>query len=146
MGRWVWLVMLVALVLGSLISGWGCATGRGDQDSSTGDPATTSDFSATDLEGYWRCSRDSSVTHITNVGLPGGGSGSCTPPGGTMVPDGKFRSIRFLGGNQWEAMEKERPVAGPAGEPDDPFAWRRVIIELLDRNTFRIGKTLFRRV
>ncbi len=146
MGRWTRCLKLVAVMSLPLVVGWGCASGQGDAGSDAEIVTETGEYAATDLEGYWRCSRDSSVTHITNVGLPGGGAGSYTPPGGTMVPEGKFRSIRFLGDNQWEAMEMERPHARVPGEPEDPFAWRRVMIEMLDRNTFRIGKTLFRRV
>jgi hypothetical protein len=109
------------------------------------DSAEGPEFAATDLEGYWRCASDGSVTHITNVGLPSGGSGSYTPPDGAMVPDGKFRGIHFLERNRWEAMENERARPGFVGDEDDPFTWRRVTIEMLDRNAFRIGKTVYHR-
>lgn len=138
--------MIVLTVALTLLAGLGCATTRHGSAVAAGQPGQSGEFVATDLEGYWQCSLDGSVTHITNVGLPGGGSGSDTQPGGTMVPEGRFRNIRFLGGHQWEALEMERPLARVPGEPEDPFAWRRVVIEMVDRNTFVIGKMLYRRV
>jgi hypothetical protein len=134
----VCLIMAVALV------GSGCASG-GDPSDVAPDESPAPRFAATDLEGYWRCADDGSVTHITNVEMPGGGAGSFTPPGGPMVPDGRFRGIRFLGANQWEAMENERARPGFFGEGDHPLAWRRVVIEMESRHVFTVGTTVFRR-
>ena len=130
------LIVVVTLV--------GCASGNGPIDQ-TSQVSVELQFAATDLEGYWRCAEDGSVTHITNVEMPGGGAGSFTPPDGRMIPDGLFRSVHFLGDNRWEAMMNERARPGFVAGEDDPLSWRRVVIEMENRHAFRVGRTLFRR-
>jgi hypothetical protein len=103
-------------------------------------------FRADSLEGYWQSRSDGLETHIT--GLVGGGIGSGTFKDiyGVAYPAGKFRNIKYLGGNRWECESWRHPRDLVYDKHRSRMFWEHAIIEMLDINTFRVDNTIYRRV
>ena len=102
-------------------------------------------ISASSIVGYWRNANDGLETHITEVGTNSWGSGSFKDMNGNMVPAGKFRNIRYLGKNKWECLQYRHSPTLIYPEDKSRISWENTIIEMLNKNTFKIGNTLYYR-
>ena len=140
-----WYVLLLALLLTAL----GCAGSRIGLPDSDGPPpgqdATAGyRFHAAAIVGYWSSRDDGLEVHITGLDLGRTGSGSFKDLEGHLVPAGKFRNIRYLGGNRWECEQfKHRTLTYPR----DPnrIVWEFTVLELLSPNILQAGQTIYDR-
>ena len=103
------------------------------------------DFTITSIVGYWASMDDGLIVHITGFEFSPRGQGSFLDVNGRLIHAGKFRDMTYKGGNQWECQQY---VHSPGlVYPDDPnqIRWEYALLELLDRNTLRVGKTIYTR-
>jgi hypothetical protein len=99
---------------------------------------------AASIVAYWSSRSDGLEVHITGLDLAKVGNGSFKDLEGTLIPAGKFRRIRYLGGNKWECEQfRHRSLIYPRN-PNN-IAWEYAPIELLDKNTLRVGNTIYDR-
>ena len=96
--------------------------------------------------GYWESRDDGLIVHITGFGFNNRGNGSFRDINDRLIAAGKFRDIRYKGGREWECMQF---IHSPSlVYPSDPteITWEHAVIEMLDFNRIRVGKTIFDRL
>ena len=102
-------------------------------------------FNSGSLVGYWQSRSDDLQVHITGLEYDSVGSGSFKDRDGRVYHAGKLRNIRYLGGNKWECQEWQHPMNLVYDPLKAQVGWRYALIEMIDFNTIRVGKTIYDR-
>ena len=141
------IMFLVALLT---LSGMLACTGHYSDHSSVAENNSTAEpssgqFTADMLVGYWESRDDGLVTHITQVSKNSIGSGSFKDINGRLYPAGKFRNIVYIGGNKWECDEWDHPHNLIYDEEKQFYDWHPAVIEMLDKNTIKVDRTIYYR-
>ena len=103
-------------------------------------------ITATTLVGYWMNRSDGLNVHITGLEFDTFGAGSFKDINGRIIPEGKFRNIKYIGDGKWECQQSLHSPSLLYPEDASGIIWQDVIIEMLDIRTLKVGNELYDRI
>jgi hypothetical protein len=104
------------------------------------------EITATTLVGYWMHRSDGLNVHITGLEFDTFGAGSFKDINGKIIPEGKFRNIKYLGNNKWECQQYLHSPSLRYPQDTTEIIWQDAIIEMLDLRTIKVGNNYYDRI